>query len=556
LTFVAEPLPQAIPFMPNMNMPFLMVPLPGNSYQQWPTILDRHDPLGLEGTQFLLTDKNNRKTIYCFFRKNFCDVVNAFSPEENGTYVLVKNTDPIPSGTLPIDWDTTVTAADLGTLTLRTNLSNGTPRYYGVCVLNQAVTTTTVNGQTTTTPTLDNDFGGAAAPYTWFVLYKTAGTNPMPSSSSSSGQSASFLNPPTTFLKGQGGSITFLPGTDLPVGGDVVFQTWSNAASLIQGAVEVASAPFIYPVAQLNTISDGSASVQALIRDANSGVVKTIAINVMFSSPSSSSSSNTTSSSSSSSPTKPSSSSSSNPSSSSSSSSQATTINPLFLYPMYIETQQLLSQLNAVQTAVAALQQSVSTLDTTAKTTTAFTAVVNLVDALPATMDAIQAQVNALGLSVAITDAQSMLTTFTSLLPQVPGMVGFYYPKTDFSGTPVIRIDPTLNMIYTAPPIAGIPQIFAARWYGVIKAPVTGAVNIILTTDDGVRMYFNGSKVFDAWTTHGPIAQNVTVQMTAGQSYPLMIEYENTGGNGQMTMQWSYTGQAATVVPSTALSTR
>lgn len=108
------------------------------------------------------------------------------------------------------------------------------------------------------------------------------------------------------------------------------------------------------------------------------------------------------------------------------------------------------------------------------------------------------------------------------------GLVGEYYPKENFTGTPVIIPNDSINYNWFGgrPPRmpATFPgNFFSVRWTGRFKAPVTGPVKFILEHDDGVRFWMNDSLLLGNYKAN--TEQSVTVNLVAGEFYPIKIEY-------------------------------
>lgn len=104
-------------------------------------------------------------------------------------------------------------------------------------------------------------------------------------------------------------------------------------------------------------------------------------------------------------------------------------------------------------------------------------------------------------------------------------------------------------------PAAGLPaDNFSVRWTGSIEPPATGAVQLRTISDDGVRVWVDNRLVIDNWTGHAPVADTVSVNLQAGQRYPVTIEYYEGGGPGTLRFQWQLPGAAAfTAVPADRL---
>lgn len=88
------------------------------------------------------------------------------------------------------------------------------------------------------------------------------------------------LNGPYTIGSGVDISLMMLPGS--PVNGNVVFQVWSDVTQTVQAAYHDTSAPFSYPASMLDTVTPGSAWVQALVRDSSDTIIDTISQQAMF----------------------------------------------------------------------------------------------------------------------------------------------------------------------------------------------------------------------------------------------------------------------------------
>ncbi len=107
----------------------------------------------------------------------------------------------------------------------------------------------------------------------------------------------------------------------------------------------------------------------------------------------------------------------------------------------------------------------------------------------------------------------------------------------------------------SAAPAAGVPaDRFSVRWTGWIEATTTGPTQIRTVSDDGVRLWLDNRLLIDNWTDHGPTANTVTVNMVAGQRYPVAMDYYDSGGGAVLRLQWLTAGGSSFVaVPATRL---
>jgi len=105
----------------------------------------------------------------------------------------------------------------------------------------------------------------------------------------------------------------------------------------------------------------------------------------------------------------------------------------------------------------------------------------------------------------------------------------------------------------------GIPiinaQQFSARWTGFITALTTEAYTICATTDDGSRVWIDGSLVINTWYDKFPNEVCAApISWEAGSSHSLRVEYYNDLGSAQSQLSWSTPSIPKQIVPASALS--
>ncbi len=108
------------------------------------------------------------------------------------------------------------------------------------------------------------------------------------------------------------------------------------------------------------------------------------------------------------------------------------------------------------------------------------------------------------------------------------GLRATYYDVETLSGTPLYRIESQIfKPWYGRSPLPGMGSTsFSVRWEGCFSVPTSGTYRLTTTTDDGVRLWFNGTQYVNNWTTAGAARNNaLTVTLSAGAFYPLTIEY-------------------------------
>ncbi|MEK0316084.1 PA14 domain-containing protein [Cohnella sp. 56] len=137
------------------------------------------------------------------------------------------------------------------------------------------------------------------------------------------------------------------------------------------------------------------------------------------------------------------------------------------------------------------------------------------------------------------------------------GLTGEYYNNIDFVGLRNTRVDPTINFDWGTSIPTGIDldaaDTYSVRWTGQIEAPATGTYTFTTTSDDGVKLWVNGTMVIDHYGDHAASDRSGTISLTAGTKYTIKIEYYNNQPGAVMKLYWEYPGQAKQIVPQSRL---
>ena len=135
------------------------------------------------------------------------------------------------------------------------------------------------------------------------------------------------------------------------------------------------------------------------------------------------------------------------------------------------------------------------------------------------------------------------------------GLSATYFNNSDFTGTSIARVDPTVDFVWGSgsPATAIGVDTFSARWMGQVEAPFTGTYTFYTVSDDGVRLWVNNQLIVNNWTNHAAIENRGTIALTAGQRYPIRMEFYENGGLATARLLWSSTSIAKSVIPKTRL---
>ncbi len=127
----------------------------------------------------------------------------------------------------------------------------------------------------------------------------------------------------------------------------------------------------------------------------------------------------------------------------------------------------------------------------------------------------------------------------------IPGtalsVTGSYFDNQNLSGAPTFtRKDRRIDFSWDNSPQKGFPQTnFSVRWKGTLTAPITGTYQIAMTCDDGMRVILNHKMILEDWSVHAPQTTQAAVQLDAGQTYPITVEYFQAGGGAEAHLDWA-----------------
>jgi len=156
----------------------------------------------------------------------------------------------------------------------------------------------------------------------------------------------------------------------------------------------------------------------------------------------------------------------------------------------------------------------------------------------------------------AVLSASLLLLANSPLLAAGNGLKAEYFNNTGLAGSPAVtRTDATVNFEWWGTPAAGISNnYFSSRWSGKVEAPVTGAYKLATYSNEGIRVWLNGSLAIDNWSSHWTARDvSASINLIAGQQYDLKLEFRESEGTAVAKLLWSYPGQTETIIPQARL---
>ncbi|HEX7453665.1 MAG TPA: PA14 domain-containing protein, partial [Polyangiaceae bacterium] len=95
---------------------------------------------------------------------------------------------------------------------------------------------------------------------------------------------------------------------------------------------------------------------------------------------------------------------------------------------------------------------------------------------------------------------------------------------------------------------------FSIRWTGSAIPATTEPYTFYTVTDDGARLWVNGTLVIDHWQDQGPTEYaSPTINLTAGVPALFRFEYYENGGGASARLRWSSPTIPKAAIPSTSL---
>lgn len=144
----------------------------------------------------------------------------------------------------------------------------------------------------------------------------------------------------------------------------------------------------------------------------------------------------------------------------------------------------------------------------------------------------------------------------TVVLPALNGLQGEYFKNMTLSGTPVlVRNDAVVNFNWrqAAPDSSLGVDSFSIRWTGLIKPSYSETYTISTTSDDGIRVWIDGTAVINSWTKQSGTERTGNITLKAGQLYDIKVEYYENAGDANIRLMWQSPSQTKATVPTSAL---
>jgi len=138
------------------------------------------------------------------------------------------------------------------------------------------------------------------------------------------------------------------------------------------------------------------------------------------------------------------------------------------------------------------------------------------------------------------------------------GLFGEYFSGISLVDLVFTRVDETVDFEWEeGAPGSGIgADNFSVRWTGTVEATYSEVYTFYTTSDDGIRLWFDGDLVINHWSNHSPTEDSyeTPAALTAGQTYDIKVEYYEYGGGATAQLRWESASQTKGIIPSSALT--
>ncbi len=119
------------------------------------------------------------------------------------------------------------------------------------------------------------------------------------------------------------------------------------------------------------------------------------------------------------------------------------------------------------------------------------------------------------------------------------GLKGSYFRDAYFRTLAYESRDDRIDFAWGRGGPRGLPSdLFGVRWDGRFEAPDSGTYVFNLTSDDGSRLYVDGSLAIDGWEARGPMSMDQEVGLRRGV-HRIRVEYFELQHDAYVTLSWS-----------------
>ena len=138
-----------------------------------------------------------------------------------------------------------------------------------------------------------------------------------------------------------------------------------------------------------------------------------------------------------------------------------------------------------------------------------------------------------------------------------PGRFPFCLPTNEVCEATQLDVNVDFNWgtlpALPAPAYVYPADYFSVSWTGWVQVPVTDYYVFHVYANGGLSLWINDTAAIDAWAISVAEPESAPMLLMAGEFYPITLNYHDDVGAAAVTLSWSSSSMAKTVVPSSAL---
>ncbi|MCE7985213.1 MAG: hypothetical protein DYG89_28915 [Caldilinea sp. CFX5] len=136
------------------------------------------------------------------------------------------------------------------------------------------------------------------------------------------------------------------------------------------------------------------------------------------------------------------------------------------------------------------------------------------------------------------------------------GLLGEYFDNEKFEQKKLERLDPVIEFHWQqgSPDPAIEPGTFSVRWTGFVTPLYSETYTFFTRSDDCVRLWIDDKLLINNWTPHAETENYSTIDLKAGQSYRIKLEYYQGTGVATIVLLWMSQNQPKEIIPTSQLS--
>lgn len=131
------------------------------------------------------------------------------------------------------------------------------------------------------------------------------------------------------------------------------------------------------------------------------------------------------------------------------------------------------------------------------------------------------------------------------------GLEGKYYNNDDFTNLVKTQVDPEIDFFWgvNGPEGFSNPNHLSVRWTGEVLPLFSESYTFHTYSDDGVRLWVNGTLLIDDWFKNGTVSNSGNISLVKGQKVDITLEYLQGSASALVELSWESESQELEIIP-------